>query len=82
MGKKKNKSQGTKGIPDELVGVLLSKGEKLLSSGKIQEALFGTYSNGKPRNLIDALNGEVLSPKQKRNMKYKKKKVKNKKIKL
>ncbi len=31
----------------------------------IQKFLFGTYSDGSSRNLVDALNGEYISPKDK-----------------
>lgn len=85
MGKKKNKSINNLtggGIAPELIGMALKKGGELISSEKLQKSLFGTYSDGKTRNLIDAWHGEVLSPKQKRDRKYKKKKVKSKKIKL
>lgn len=43
--------------------------------------LCGTYSDGSPRSLSDALNGEIYSPKEreKKIKKYKKSKKKNKK---
>lgn len=49
---------------------------------KAQKILFGTYSDGKPRSVIDAFNGEIMSPEQKQKKLYKKRKVGKKKIKL
>lgn len=48
-------------------------------SPSIQKALLGSYSDGTPRSLTDALDGEVLSPKQREEYLYKKKKKKHKK---
>ncbi len=50
----------------------------------IQKALFGTYTNGEPRNLADAMNGEIIHPEDrlritKRLKKNEKKKEKRKK---
>lgn len=50
----------------------------------IQKALFGTYTNGEPRNLADAMNGEIVHPEDrlritKRIEKHEKKKEKRKK---
>lgn len=44
--------------------------------------LCGTYSDGTPRNISDAINGEFLSPKQKKKLAKKKKKKKQAKFKL
>ena len=84
MGKKKENSNNIvfEGLSAEMMNLALKKGGKLIKSKKLRKSLFGTYSDGKPRNLIDAWHGEVLSPKQKRDRKYKKKKIKSKKIKL
>lgn len=54
----------------------------LCSNEDVQKALFGTYSNGKPRSMVDAMNGEILSPKQRRKKLYKKRKSGKKKIRL
>lgn len=45
----------------------------------VQKALFGVYADNSPRSLVDSMNGEVLSPKQKKEYCYKKKKKKGKK---
>lgn len=55
---------------------------KVCSDVKIQKMVLGTYSDGTPRSVFDAINGEILSPKQKRNKLYKKRKSGKKKIKL
>lgn len=44
----------------EAVGAAVSAG---VSNKKIMKALVGEYTDGTPRSLIDALNGEILSPK-------------------
>lgn len=56
----------------------------VIASEKVKKTLFGTYSNGKARNLSDAIHQEVISPEErllitKRLKKNKKKKKKNKK---
>lgn len=66
------------------IGSIISTTVDVLSSEKMRKTLFGTYSNGKSRNLTDALNHEVVSPEDKlkitkRLKKNKKKKKKNKK---
>ena len=48
----------------------------------VKKTIFGTYGNGKTRSVIDALNGEVLTPKEKKDKLYKKKKAGKKKIRL
>lgn len=64
-----------KKIPVELV---ITTAQKVLSDKKVQKVLFGTYADNTPRSFKDALDGEILSPKQKKKHLYKKKK-KNKK---
>lgn len=65
---------------------LIAKGVKtftdLCSDKKVQKMMFGTYSDGKTRSFIDAVNGEILSPKQKKDKIYKKRKSGRKKIRL
>lgn len=58
----------------EAVGVIVT-------SKQMQKAVLGTYSDGTTRNVPDAINGEIYSPKQKAEMdkKVKKKKKKMKK---
>ena len=43
----------------EAVGAAVSAG---MSNKKIMKTLVGEYTDGTPRSLIDALNGELLSP--------------------
>jgi hypothetical protein len=71
-------------------GIDLKNGLKLIESiinlmtnETIQKSIFGQYSDGNTRSIMDSLNGEVLSPKQKAKKIYKKKKkVGKKKLKL
>lgn len=60
-----------------IIGSILTVTEGLSKSKGVQKFLCGEYSNGKPRSLIDALDGEIYSPSQKK--RCKKKKGKNKK---
>ena len=65
---------------DEIASIVVD----VLASDKVKKTLFGTYSNGKARNLSDAIHKEVISPEDKlliakRLKKNKKKKKKNKK---
>lgn len=53
--------------------------EVTLGNKDVKASLFGEYSDGSPRNLPDAIRGEILSPKQKLHSKKKKKKHKKKK---
>lgn len=55
--------------------------EKALENETVRGTLLGTYTNGKPRSVIDAVNGEIYSPEDqllitKRIEKHKKKKKK------
>lgn len=58
---------------------------KVASDEKIKKMIFGTYSNGKSRSILDSLDGEILSPKDREKYLYKKdkkhKKKKKKKVK-
>lgn len=40
-------------------------GSHLSNNQELQKAVFGTYSNGKPRNLADAISGEIIHPEDK-----------------
>ena len=62
--------------------VIVSTTKTLASDKHVQEFLCGTYSDGSPRNLPDALNGEFLSPKQKKKQSKKKKKKKKHNVKF
>ena len=59
------------------IGVTIAK--KVSDDENVQKLVFGSYSDGKPRNLTDALNDEYYSPKQKSKHHKKKKKSKKKK---
>lgn len=54
-------------------------------SESLQRQVFGSYTDGKPRNLTDAITGEIHSPKERQKMEMrlleseKKKKKKKKK---
>lgn len=64
---------------------LVDSATKLVSNKTVQKALFGVYADDTPRSLVDGINGEVLSPKQRKEFMYrnkKKKKHKKPKIKL
>ena len=50
-------------IADTIIGIT----EGLVSSENVQKFLCGTYSDGTPRSLPDALNDELYSPQQKKN---------------
>lgn len=63
-----------------IVDTVLGVTDGLLGSKKVQTFLCGTYSDGTPRSLPDALNDEIYSPQQKKNkLKNDKKKKKKKK---
>ncbi len=51
-------------------------GKEIITDKSLQKTFLGTYSDGTPRSLPDALKGEVISPKQKEKLQ---KKAKNKK---
>lgn len=53
--------------------ILIDTATSLVSNEKIQRTLFGEYSDGTPRSLSDCLEGEILSPKDREKMLYKKK---------
>lgn len=54
----------------------------VVTNEDLRKTILGTYSDGKPRSLVDAMNDEVLSPKQRQKKLYKKRKSGKKKIKL
>lgn len=53
---------------------LIDTASGLMANEKLQRTLFGEYSDGSPRSLSDCLEGEILSPKDREKMLYKKKK--------
>ncbi len=42
--------------------------KEVSKSESLQRQIFGTYSDGKPRNLADAISGEIHSPKERKQM--------------
>lgn len=55
-------------------------GREVLGDSNIRKFTCGTYTDGTPRSVADAINGEYLSPKtKKKHNKKKKKYLKNKK---
>lgn len=53
--------------------------EEVSKSETLQRQIFGSYTDGKPRNLTDAITGEIHSPKEKAKMEERIKKSKKKK---
>lgn len=53
---------------------------KIVNTPEVKRSIFGEYSDGTPRSVVDGIYGEILSPKQKKKKKYKKKKKKHKKV--
>lgn len=73
----------TKTIIDTIVSIFTSLG----SNDDFKGFICGTYADGEPRSIPDAINNEILSPKQKQKImeksnKKKKKKKKKDKIKI
>lgn len=66
----------------EVADVLLKGVSTLVSDDNFQKFTLGTYADGTPRNVRDAIDGEYLSPKQKKKATSKKSKKKNTKFKL
>lgn len=61
------------------IGVVVELATNVLSNKKIHKFLCGTYSDGTIRSLIDSLNGEYKSPKERAKKKKAKHKAKKKK---
>lgn len=53
--------------------------EEVSKSETLQRQIFGSYTDGKPRSLTDAITGEIHSPKEKAKMEAQIKKSKKKK---
>lgn len=51
----------------------------IIENESVQKLLFGVYSDNTPRSLTDAMNGEFLSPKDRKKMKDSTKKGRKKK---
>lgn len=56
--------------------IMLAAAKELLGNESVQSFLCGTYSDGSPRSLPDAISGEILSPKQKRRKQKKEDEIK------
>ena len=58
----------------KIVEIAIGAGKAIASDENITEFLCGTYADGTKRSLADAIQGEYLSPKQKKKITSKKKK--------
>ena len=62
------------------IGTVIKQVSNVVMSDKGQKFLCGTYSNGEPRSVVDAMRDEYVSPDDRADWdKKKKKKKKNKK---
>lgn len=68
MSKKKN-----------MLGTVLKSLCKFTTNDEIQKRIFGVYADDTPRSLADAINGEILSPKERKRILLKEGKNKKKK---
>lgn len=59
-----------------IMDTLSAIAEATLGNEKVKKSLFGEYSDGKARNLPDAIRDEKYSPQQKKRKNKKKKKKK------
>jgi hypothetical protein len=77
---KKGRKNGTMADITKIAEVVAVLGKEALGNGDIKKFLCGTYTDGTPRNFVDAFNGEYLSADtKKKHDKKKKKYLKNKK---
>lgn len=63
---------------ESIIAIIGAVGSLITSKGA-RKALFGTYTDGTPRSLIDSLDGEFRSPAEKAKKKKKKSGKKSKK---
>ena len=56
---------------ESIIAIIQAVGTALTSKGA-RKALFGTYTDGTPRSLVDSLDGEFRSPAEKAKKKKKK----------
>lgn len=72
--------------PKIIVDGIVAVSEKLLKNEDLQKMICGQYSDGSPRSIPDAINGELMSPKEKKKelkkISKRKKKRKERKFKL
>lgn len=67
-------------LKTDILEGIIEVGKAVSENDDIKSTIFGSYADGKPRSLSDAIKGEVLSPKQKKKVAdYKKAKKKKKK---
>ena len=66
----------------KVINTIATATKAIVSDENAQSFLCGTYADGTPRNLSDALHGEFLSPKQRKKALKKKKKKKKVKFQL
>lgn len=68
----------------KVISNIVDIGKSIVGDDDVKKFLCGTYADGSTRNLTDAINGDFLSPKQKKKAisKKGKKKKKNTKFKL
>ena len=67
---------------EKIINVAIGASKNLVGDENVKSFLCGTYSDGTPRNVGDAIHGEFLSPKQKKKLAKKKKKTKQTKFRL
>lgn len=77
---KKNNDCEDKQMPKKLpISTIVDTVVSVATDKSVQKALFGVYSDNTPRSLVDCLDGEILSPKDRAKAMNRKKKKKNKK---
>ena len=77
--KKEDEMMGKLDSAIQILGAAGAVASELMDQKVIRRGLFGTYSDGTIRNLPDAWNGEILSPKSKEKYLFKPSKKKKKK---
>ena len=60
----------------DVAGAAVVGAVNLMKDEKVSKFLIGTYSDGTNRNVVDAMNGDFLSPQDKEKWEKKKKKKK------
>lgn len=61
------------------VGKIISTVADVASNKGIQKMVLGEYTDGSPRSILDAIDGEILSPKDRKKYVIPEKKKKKKK---
>ena len=52
--------------PKIIVDGIVAVSEKLVKNEDLQKMICGQYCDGSPRSIPDAINGELMSPKEKK----------------